>query len=55
MPSFTKRKHEWILSYWRRALRECGGNVNKAAKVHQVNRTYLHKLVVNLGLRAPSR
>jgi transcriptional regulator with GAF, ATPase, and Fis domain len=32
------------------ALKEAGGNVAEAARVLGVNRTYLHRLIRNLGL-----
>jgi len=37
--------------YWRDLMHETGGNVTKAAELAGVNRTWLHGMLVKLGLR----
>lgn len=53
----TLRQHlkEQRRAYLRAVLEETGGNVTKAAKIAGLNRTALHRAVVENKIRAPGR
>ncbi len=37
-------------TFWKKKLRQCKGNVQRAAREGGINRTYLHKLMHDLGI-----
>jgi hypothetical protein len=46
---------QFKVEYWKRVLEQCQGNLTHAAKAEGMNRTYLEKLVGQLGLRGYAR
>jgi two-component system nitrogen regulation response regulator NtrX len=53
MPALAplREAREWFeREHILRAIRECGGNVSKAAEMLQIQRTYLHRKLKQLGI-----
>jgi hypothetical protein len=41
------------VSYWKKILRQAGGNITLAAKMAGVNRTHMHRIVLKYDLSPP--
>jgi DNA-binding NtrC family response regulator len=48
--SWRESKQKWEYDYVRHLLERAGGNVSKAARMGNIDRVYLHRLINKLGL-----
>jgi hypothetical protein len=39
------------VEYWERLFKQHGGNVTKVAQASEMNRTAVHRIIINLGLK----
>lgn len=47
---YREAELEFQRGYWRNVLREANGSIAKAARIAEVNRTNLYKILERLGL-----
>lgn len=53
MSPYREQMREWKRIYWTQMLEESKGSVSACARACGVNRTFLHRELVRLGIVAP--